>query len=88
MMTTVEQIAVDPELTPGASNAINVCLRLKPEERITIITDLETLEICASLVQQIQRVGAKYSVFVLRILQRVRSRKCHPRFLKTSQSRR
>ena len=32
-------IPIDPELIPGARNAINVCLRLKPEERITIITD-------------------------------------------------
>ena len=30
---------IDPELVPGARNAINVCLRLKPQERITIITD-------------------------------------------------
>src|SRR5690348_11847690 len=26
---------IDPELVPGARNAIDVCLRLKPEERIT-----------------------------------------------------
>ena len=30
---------IDPELVPGARNAIDICLRLKPEERITIITD-------------------------------------------------
>jgi len=27
---------VDPELVPGARNAIEVCLRRKPRERITI----------------------------------------------------
>ena len=40
---------IDPELIPGARNAINVCLRLKPEERITIITDTATREIAAAL---------------------------------------
>ena len=30
---------VDLELIPGARNAIDVCLRLQPQERITIITD-------------------------------------------------
>ena len=40
---------IDPELNPGARNAINVCLRLKPQERITIITDAATREIAAAL---------------------------------------
>ena len=30
---------IDPGLLPGAHNAIHTCLRLKPRERITIITD-------------------------------------------------
>src|SRR5881275_3535657 len=56
---------IDPELNPGARNAINVCLRLKPEERITIITDTATREIAAALQSQVERVGSKYSLFVL-----------------------
>ena len=46
------------ELIPGAANAINVCLRLKPSERITVITDQETLETSAALVQEVRKVGA------------------------------
>jgi len=57
--------SIDPELIPGARNAINVCLRLKPEERITIITDSATREIAAALQQEIERVGSEYSLFVL-----------------------
>jgi len=55
----------DKELSPGAYNAINVCLRLKPEERITIITDNESLEIATSLVEEIKKVGSEYSVMVI-----------------------
>ncbi|MFN2474717.1 MAG: aminopeptidase [Chthoniobacterales bacterium] len=57
--------AVDPELVPGARNAIRDCLRLKPEERITIITDEETQEIAAALQHEVELVGSDYAVFVL-----------------------
>lgn len=58
-------IEVDPELIPGARNAIRVCLRLKPEERITIITDDATREIAAALEREVEQLGAEHSVFVL-----------------------
>jgi aminopeptidase len=57
--------SIDPELVPGASNAIDVCLRLKPQERITIITDTATREIAAALQTEVERVGSDYSLFVL-----------------------
>src|SRR5204863_296241 len=56
---------IDPELLPGGRNAIDVCLRLKPQERITIITDTATREIAAALQKQVERVGSDYSLFVL-----------------------
>src|SRR5436305_8103415 len=56
---------IDPELIPGARNAVDVCLRLKPEERITIITDTATREIAAALQSEVERVGSNYSLFVL-----------------------
>ena len=40
---------IDAELAPGARNAIRVCLRLQPNERITIITDEATRDIAAAL---------------------------------------
>ena len=58
-------IDVDPELVPGARNAIRDCLRLKPEERITIITDEATREIAAALRAEVEEVGADHAVFVL-----------------------
>lgn len=58
-------VMVDPELLPGAHNAIHTCLRLQPEERITLITDRESHEIAAALVREIEGVGSPYSVLVL-----------------------
>lgn len=60
-----DTVAADPELIPGARNAVQICLRLKPEERITIITDEETLEIAAALQCEVEELGAEHSVFVL-----------------------
>jgi len=57
--------SIDPELMPGARNAIDVCLRLKPEERITIITDITSREIAAALQEEVEKIGSKYSLFVL-----------------------
>src|SRR3984893_1724461 len=58
-------VTIDPELQPGARNAIRDCLRLKPDERITIITDEVTREIAAALQCEVEEVGAEHSVFVL-----------------------
>src|SRR5256714_7987519 len=58
-------VTIDPELQPGARNAIRDCLRLKPEERITIITDEVTRDIAAALQCEVEEVGAEHSVFVL-----------------------
>jgi leucyl aminopeptidase (aminopeptidase T) len=57
--------AVDPELLPGARNAIRVCLNVQSDERVTVITDRECEEIAASLVHELEQVGSHYSLFVL-----------------------
>ena len=56
---------IDPELIPGARNAINVCLRLQLGERVTIITDTATREIAAALQSEVERIGSEYSLFLL-----------------------
>src|SRR5579872_297812 len=58
-------IAFDPELTPGARNAVNVCLRVQPAEKVTVITDEATKEIAASIVHELEAVGAPYHAWVL-----------------------
>ena len=55
----------DPELTPGARNAVNVCLRIQPGEKVTVVTDEATREIASSLVHELDSVGATYRAWVL-----------------------
>ena len=56
---------IDQELTPGARNAIRDCLRLQPDERITIITDEATQDIAAALQAEVEELGAASAVFIL-----------------------
>jgi len=58
-------IPFDPELTPGARNAVKVCLRIQPGEKVTVITDEVTKEIAASMVRELDAVGAPYHAWVL-----------------------
>ena len=60
MLTTFDQ-----ELAPGARNAIRVCLNVQPHERVTVISDRECADIAASLVHEIEAVGAPYNAFIL-----------------------
>ena len=57
--------ALDLDLSPGARNAVRVCLNILPHERVTIITDRATLDIAQSLVHEIDEVGAPHRLFVL-----------------------
>ncbi len=61
----LENIPITPEFLPGAHNAIHTCLRLQPQERITLITDRETADIAAALEREVEELGAEHSVFVL-----------------------
>lgn len=65
MDTKHVNVDFDKELSEGAHNAISVCLRLKPEERITIITDNESLEIASALAAEVKKTGAELSVMVI-----------------------
>ena len=55
----------DPQLTPGARNAVSVCLRIQPSEKVTVITDEATREIAASLVHELEVLGASYKAWIL-----------------------
>jgi aminopeptidase len=55
----------DPEFTPGAHNAVNVCLRVQPDERVCVITDEATLEIAAAIVAEIEKIGVPYQAWIL-----------------------
>ena len=65
MTTRQETITVDDELMPGAANAVNVCLRVRPGEKATVITDLQTLEIARSIELEMLKAEAVCRLFVL-----------------------
>src|SRR5262249_2785078 len=64
-LTDLSIIPFDPELSIGAANAVNTCLCIKPYEQVTIITDLASREIAASIVDQVAKTRAPYRTFVL-----------------------
>lgn len=63
--SNLSRLDFDPELTPGAHNAVRTCLRIQPTERVTVITDEVTKEIAASIVRELEAVGCPFQVFVL-----------------------
>ncbi len=63
--TDLTKTAFDPELSPGAYNAVNTCLRIQPSEKVTVITDNDTREIAASIVHELIAVGSPFKAFVL-----------------------
>jgi leucyl aminopeptidase (aminopeptidase T) len=56
---------IDDDLLPGARNAVNVCLRVQPEEKVTVVTDERTHDIALSICSEARRVGARCTVYVL-----------------------
>jgi aminopeptidase len=71
-MKTAEQsnrqlngVAFDPQLTLGARNAVQVCLRVQPSEKVTVITDEVSLEIAAAIVHELEALGCEYKTWVL-----------------------
>jgi len=63
--TTLHDVRFDPEFARGAHNAVCVCLRIQPQEKVTLITDQATQEIAASIAAEIEQVGAPYRAWVL-----------------------
>ncbi len=55
----------DPELTPGARNAVNTCLRIEPTEKVTLITDRVSEEIAAALASELTALGCPWTAFLL-----------------------
>jgi aminopeptidase len=61
----LNQMAFDPELSQGARNAVRVCLRVLPSEKVTVITDEASLEIAAAIVHELEDLGCQYQTWVL-----------------------
>jgi leucyl aminopeptidase (aminopeptidase T) len=65
MSIDLTEIPFDPELAQGAYNAVFVCLKVQPTEKVTLITDHESAEIAASLVAELRNNGCSFRSFIL-----------------------
>jgi len=65
VLTDLTKTSFDPELSPGARNAVNTCLRIQPSEKVTLITDNACRDIAASIAQELLRLGSPFKAFVL-----------------------
>jgi leucyl aminopeptidase (aminopeptidase T) len=63
--SSIDSLPFDPELSQGAHNAVFVCLRVQPEEKVTLITDEACKEIAASLVSELNARGCRHRNFIL-----------------------
>ena len=61
----LKQLSFDPEFTPGAYNAVNVCLRIQRTEQVCVITDRATADIAAAIVHELEKLGAPYHPWIL-----------------------
>src|SRR6476646_11219866 len=59
------KIPFDSGFTPGAHNAVQVCLRVKPDEKVCVITDQATHDIASAIVVELDRMGAPYHAWIL-----------------------
>lgn len=65
MSTDLTGIAYDPEFVPGARNAVFTCLKVRPAERVVLITDRQCAGIGAALHEQLVAAAAVVIPFVL-----------------------
>ncbi len=62
---TLRERPFDPALEPGARNAVTTCLRIQPEERVTLITDQACLDIGSALARELEAQGISYHPWIL-----------------------
>lgn len=63
--TSLSEIEYDSRYDVAARNAVEVCLRVQAGERATLITDLATIDIAASLYVALERANAEVHTFVV-----------------------
>ena len=63
--THFRTIPFDAAFTPGARNAVSVCLRVQPHEQVCVITDEATVEIASAIVAELDKLGAPYHAWIL-----------------------
>ena len=63
--TDLRSVPFPEAFREGAHNAATTCLRIAPEERVTLITDETTAPVAASIAAELERIGCVWHGFVL-----------------------
>jgi leucyl aminopeptidase (aminopeptidase T) len=61
----LREVDFPAEFLEGAHNAVTTCLRIKPTEKVTVITDESCITIAASLAAELEKIGCTWNAFVL-----------------------
>jgi len=61
----IRAIPFDPDYKSAARNAIVQCLRIQPDEKVTLITDHACQHIAASLAAELESRDIQYNAFIL-----------------------
>ena len=63
--TDLRSVRFPEEFRAGARNAVTTCLRIQPNEKVTLITDEATQSIAAAIAAELVGVGCRWNAFVL-----------------------
>jgi len=61
----LRKTAFDADLSTGARNAVRTCLRIQPQEKVTLICDNACRQIAASMVSEFDALGVAFPAFLL-----------------------
>ena len=64
-MTDLRSVSFPEVFNEGARNAVTTCLRISPQEKVTLIADETTLQIAAALAAELAKLGCSWNAFVL-----------------------
>jgi aminopeptidase len=64
-ITDLRSTAFPEEFRQGARNAVTTCLRIQPDEKVTLITDEATASIGAAIAHELDGLGCEWNGFVL-----------------------
>ncbi len=65
VQTNLLSVPFPPEFSPGAHNAVTTCLKVRRDEKVTLITDRSCLAIAASLALELEATGCRWNSYIL-----------------------
>jgi aminopeptidase len=61
----LRRVPFPTEYVDGAHNTVFTCLRVQPDEKVTLITDDACLQVAASIAAELDAIGCQWNAFVL-----------------------